>query len=207
MIYTEILWIIASYFIGAIPFGLVIAKTFRGIDPRKSGSGNIGSTNIARLCGLPFGILTLACDVGKGLFPVWGGVVFFPGETFAISLIGLACVLGHVFSCFLGFRGGKAVATSIGVFIPLAFWPLLGACAVCVFVIWRTTFVSVGSLTLVGSLPVFLAFAAKWQWIPLALCVCVIVFVKHKENIKRLRLGTENPWIPPKKNGNANEQK
>lgn len=201
MLISQLLWILLAYFVGAIPFGLVIARVICRVDPRKQGSGNIGATNIARVCGLPYGILTLACDVGKGALPVWAGTVFFPGETFVISLIGLACVTGHVFSCFLKFRGGKAVATSIGVFIPLAFWPLLASCCLCMFVIWRTGFVSVGSLTLVGSLPLFLAFTAQWEWIPLALCVAVIVFVKHGENIRRLRLGTENPWIKPKQNG------
>lgn len=203
MLIGEVLWIIMSYFVGSIPFGLLIAKNICHVDPRLQGSKSIGATNVARLCGVPYGVLTLACDLGKGVLPVWG-ILFFTQNEFIISLTALACVIGHVFSCFLKFRGGKAVATSIGVFIPLAFWPLLGSCAVCMFVIWRTGFVSVGSLTMVASLPVFLAFTAKWEWIPLALCICIIVFYKHKENIKRLRMGTENPWLPTKKSGNNN---
>lgn len=197
MLIGEFLWIIMAYIVGSIPFGLVIAKTFCHIDPRQQGSKSIGATNVSRLCGLPYGILTLACDVGKGLFPVWGALYFFPQEFF-VSLTGLACVLGHVFSCFLRFKGGKAVATSIGVFIPLAFLPLLGSCALCMLVIWRTGFVSLGSLSLLGSLPVFLAFCGLWEWIPLALCLCVIVFYKHRENIQRLRMGTENSWLKNK---------
>lgn len=197
MIYGELLWIVMAYFLGAVPFGLVIAKTCCHIDPRSHGSGNIGATNIARLCGVPYGILTLACDVAKGALPVWG-IQFFTDNALVISLTGLACITGHIYSCFLKFRGGKAVATAIGVFIPLAFWSLLASCALCMFAVWRTGFVSVGSLTLVASLPIFLAFTANWQWIPLAVLICIIVFWKHRENIRRLRLGTENPWLSSK---------
>lgn len=194
MLIGEFLWVILAYIVGSIPFGLVIAKTCCHIDPRENGSKSIGATNVSRLCGLPYGILTLACDVAKGALSVGGALLFFPNEFF-VSLTGLACVTGHVFSCFLRFKGGKAVATTIGVFLPLAFWPLLGSCALCMLVIWRTGFVSLGSLTLVGSLPVFLAFIGKWEWIPLALCLCVLVFFKHRENIQRLKNGTEKPWL------------
>lgn len=194
MLIGEFLWVIMSYFIGSIPFGLILAKTFCHIDPRKAGSNNIGATNISRLCGLHWGILTLVCDVAKGALPVWGAL-YLGHNFFFVSLTGLACILGHVYSCFLGFNGGKAVATSIGVFLPIAFWPLLGSCALCMLVIWRTRFVSLGSLTLVGSLPLFLAFCGLWEWIPLSLCVAVIVFIRHKENIARLKAGTEKPWL------------
>lgn len=197
MLIGELLWIIMAYILGSVPFGLVIAKTCCHIDPRKGGSNSIGATNVSRLCGFPYGVLTLACDVAKGALPVWGAMELFP-NVFFVSVTGMACVLGHVFSCFLNFRGGKAVATSIGVFIPLAFQPLLGACALCMLVIWRTGFVSLGSLTLLASMPVLLAFTDQWEWIPLALCLCVVVFVKHRENIQRLRNGTEKPWLKSK---------
>lgn len=199
MLTGEFLWILMSYVIGSIPFGLVIAKYFCHIDPRESGSKSIGATNVARLCGAPWGILTLACDVAKGALPVWGALEFFPNEFF-VSLTGIACVTGHVFSCFLGLRGGKAVATSIGVFIPLAFWPLLGSCALCMIIIWRSGYVSLGSLSLLGSLPVFLAFTGLWEWVPLSLTLCIIVFVKHRENISRLRSGSEKSWLKAKNN-------
>lgn len=207
MLIGELLWIIMAYVIGSIPFGLVISKIFCGIDPRLAGSKSIGATNVSRLCGIYWGILTLACDVAKGALPVWGAIILDPANTFFISLTGLACVAGHVFSCFLSFRGGKAVATSIGVFIPLAFWPLLGSCALCMLVIWRTGFVSLGSLTLLGSLPFLLAFTGLWEWVPLALCLCVIVFVKHKENIQRLKAGTEKSWLKSKHQEDTNADK
>ena len=138
--------------------------------------------------------LTLACDLGKGALPValalWLGL-----SPLLVTCVALACVLGHVFSCFMGFRGGKAVATSIGVFLPLAFFPLLFSCAACVLVIWRSGFVSLGSLTLVTVLPFALLAATKYAWVPLSLCIWALVVWKHKENIARLRAGTEKSWL------------
>ena len=141
-----------AYALGSVPWGLVIAKTFCGVDPRLDGSRNTGATNVARLCGFGWGVATLACDVLKGALPVWLALRVNPAPLF-VSAVALACVLGHVFSCFMRFRGGKAVATSIGVFLPLAFWPLLAASLLCVLIIWRSGYVSLGSLALVTALP------------------------------------------------------
>lgn len=186
--------LLLAYVAGSVPWGLVIARVFCGVDPRRDGSRNTGATNVARLCGFGWGVLTLLCDLGKGALPValalWADM-----SPVWVSLTGLAAVLGHVFSCFMRFRGGKAVATGIGVFLPLAFWPLLAACLCCVAVIWRSGFVSAGSLTLVGVLPVALVAANMTEWIPLALCIAVIVVWKHRENIGRLLDGTEKPWL------------
>jgi glycerol-3-phosphate acyltransferase PlsY len=193
----EVLWIALAYVLGSVPWGLVIAKTFCRIDPRESGSRNTGATNVARLCGFGWGVATLACDVCKGAVPVWLAFRINPSPVF-VSVVALACVLGHVFSCFMKFKGGKAVATSIGVFLPLAFWQLLAAAALCCLVIWRSGFVSLGSLTLVVSLAVALAVTGQWSWLPLALCVCAVVVWKHKENIARLRAGTEKSWLKGK---------
>lgn len=190
----EILWIALAYVLGSVPWGLVIARIFCGVDPREGGSHSTGATNVARLCGFGFGVLTLACDVCKGAVPVWLASRVNPSPLF-VSVVGMACVAGHVFSCFMKFRGGKAVATSIGVFIPLAFWQLLAASALCCLVIWRSGFVSLGSLTLVGTLAVALAASGQWVWLPLAVCVGAVVVWKHKENIARLRAGTEKSWL------------
>lgn len=194
---VKLVLILFAYLLGSVPWGVVIARTFCGIDPRADGSRSTGATNVSRLCGFGYGVATLACDLLKGAVPVWIALRLGPAPLF-VSLVAVAAVLGHVFSCFMRFRGGKAVATSIGVFLPLAFWPLLGSCALCMLVIWRSGFVSLGSLSLLGSLPVFLAIAGAWQWLPLSLCLCVIVFVKHRENIARLRAGTEKPWLKSK---------
>ena len=193
----EVLWIALAYVLGSVPWGLVIAKTFCRIDPRESGSRSTGATNVARLCGFGWGVATLACDVCKGALPVLFAFRINPSPVF-VSIVGLACVLGHVFSCFMEFKGGKAVATSIGVFMPLAFWQLLAASALCCLVIWRSGFVSLGSLTLVVALAVALAVTGQWAWLPLALCVLAVVVWKHKENIARLRAGTEKSWLKGK---------
>ena len=194
----EALCIALAYALGSVPWGLVIAKTFCGVDPRLDGSRNTGATNVARLCGFGWGVATLACDVLKGALPVWLALRVNPAPLF-VSAVALACVLGHVFSCFMRFRGGKAVATSIGVFLPLAFWPLLAAILLCVLIIWRSGYVSLGSLALVTALPLGLCLTGQWAWLPLALCVWALVVWKHRENIARLRAGTEKTWRKGKK--------
>lgn len=189
----EFLWIIITYILGSVPYGVVFARTFCGIDPRTAGSCNVGATNVARLCGKKWGAATLACDILKGAVPVCIALHINDSPVFA-SLTALAAVLGHLFSCFLRFRGGKAVATSIGVFMPLAFWPLLAACAACLLVIWRSGFVSLGSLTLVTALPVFLLLGGCWKYLPLALIIMALVIWSHRANIQRLICHTEKPW-------------
>lgn len=190
----DLLWIIAAYLVGSIPFGLIIAKRCCGVDPREGGSHSIGATNVSRLCGFGYGAATLAFDLLKGSVMVWGALCLGGGAVF-VSLTALACVLGHVFPCFLGLKGGKAVATSIGVFLPIAFWQLLAACALCCLVIWGSGYVSLGSLTLLCSLPLFLFFSGLCQWLPLALILLALVLVRHRENLARLASGTEKSWL------------
>jgi glycerol-3-phosphate acyltransferase PlsY len=183
-----------AYLLGSVPWGLVIAKTFCNLDPRLNGSRNTGATNVARLCGFGYGVLTLLCDVLKGVIPVCLALYWLPSPYF-VSLVGTACIAGHSYSCFMNFRGGKAVATSIGIFLPLAFPQLLASALLCLLVIWRSGYVSLGSLTLVAALPVLLAIFGLWQWLPLSLCVLALVFFRHAENIRRLRAGTEKSWL------------
>lgn len=189
----EFLLILLAYILGSVPWGAIIARVFCGIDPRQSGSGNTGATNVARLCGFGWGVATLLCDLLKGTLPVWLALQLNDAPLF-VSVVAMACVLGHVFSCFMRFRGGKAVATTIGIFLPLAFWPLLLASLLCLLVIWRSGYVSMGSMTLVTVLPVALAAWQQWAWLPLALCVWLLIIWKHRENIARLRAGTEKSW-------------
>ncbi|MFV0423070.1 glycerol-3-phosphate 1-O-acyltransferase PlsY [Oleidesulfovibrio sp.] len=197
----NLLWLVTAYVIGSVPFGLLIAKTFCSVDPRTGGSRNVGATNVARLCGTKFGVLTLVCDVLKGVIPVAVAMTFSESTLF-LSLTALAALLGHLYSAFLGFKGGKAVATTLGVFIPLAFTPLLLSALVCALVIWRSGFVSLGSLTLVTALPVMLLLSGNFAYIPLALVVMVLVFWSHRENIGRLARGEEKPWQKKKHKDN-----
>ncbi|MBP3730402.1 MAG: glycerol-3-phosphate 1-O-acyltransferase PlsY [Mailhella sp.] len=187
----------AAFMLGAIPFGLVIAKEFKGIDPRTAGSGNIGSTNIARLCGLPYGLLTLFCDITKGLLPSLAAAYLLP-STQMQSAVALAAVAGHVKSPFLGFRGGKGVATAIGALIPLAFMPLLCAAACCVAVIAVTRYVSLGSMILAASLVVFYAIFGRFDLLPLGFVLLAFILWTHRANIGRLLRGEENKFLDKK---------
>lgn len=187
------LWVVISYLLGSIPFGVVIAKVGKGIDPRQAGSGNSGATNVARLCGLPYGVLTLACDVLKGALPVWASLHMDPSALFH-SAVALAAVVGHIKSPFLGFHGGKGVATTIGVLLPLGLYPLLCAVLCCLAVIAATSYVSLGSLTLITTLAVFYPLFGRWDLLPLALILLAIIFWTHRANIRRLLKGEEKSW-------------
>lgn len=195
--FFDILWIAITYCIGSVPFGLVFAKTFCHIDPRTAGSGNVGATNVSRLCGTGWGVATLACDLLKGTLPV-AIIMHYSGSELAWTLTALAAILGHLYSCFLGFKGGKAVATSIGVLIPLAFWQLLAAVVLCLLLIWRSGFVSLGSLALVTAMPILLALSGKFSLLPLSLIILGLVYWSHRENIRRLARGEEKTWIKKK---------
>ena len=193
----SVIWIFVTYVIGSVPFGLLIARTFCGIDPRTAGSGNVGSTNVARLCGQKWGVLTLLCDILKGAVPVFISM-YLTDNALIHTLTALAAIFGHLFSCFLKFKGGKAVATSIGVFISLSFWQLFVAAMICILLIWRSGFVSLGSLGLVTSLPIILIISGRLELLPLSLIVMCLVYWSHRDNIKRLARGEEKTWIKSK---------
>lgn len=189
----EILWVVLSFLSGSIPFAVVIAKTFKGIDPRKEGSKNPGTTNVARLYGLPYGIATLVCDILKGTVPVFLSMQF-ADSAWIPSACAFAAFIGHIKSPFLGFHGGKGVATGIGVLIPLALPPLLAAVVLCVAVIALTGYVSAGALTLYTALPFCYYFFGAQHLIPLSLVMLAIVVYTHRANIRRLAKGEEKSW-------------
>jgi len=186
-----------AFGLGMVPFGLYVARFVKGIDPRDAGSRNVGATNVARLCGTPWGVLTLALDLFKGFLPC----VLAPADTgwLALSLIGLAAIMGHAYSPLLNFRGGKAVATTVGVFLALAPGALILSAICCLLVIWLSGYVSVGSLTLALALPVFCLLTGNVSMIPLAAGVMLFLFWRHRENILRLNKGQEMPWRKGKK--------
>ena len=191
---TLALCMAGAFLLGSIPFGLVIARTIKGIDPRKAGSGNIGSTNVARLCGWPCGVLTLFCDIMKGTLPVLIAVHVLPDQ-FLQSLVALAAVMGHIKSPFLGFKGGKGVATTIGALIPLAFLPLLCAVACFFVVVFITRYVSLSSMTMAVALVVFYALFGHWQLLPLGTVLAVMIIWAHRSNIGRLMRGEESKFV------------
>ncbi|MCK9241011.1 glycerol-3-phosphate 1-O-acyltransferase PlsY [Desulfocurvus sp.] len=186
-------WIAFSYLLGAVPFGLLVGRVLCGVDPRTAGSRNTGATNIARLCGFKYGVLALALDLGKGLAPVALARTFTDSPLF-LALAAGAAITGHCYSVFLRGKGGKAVATTIGAFVALAFWPTLISCALCVAVIARSGFVSLGSLTLAAALPVCMLLSGRLTYAVLGVVVMALIFWRHRDNIRRLARGEEKPW-------------
>jgi glycerol-3-phosphate acyltransferase PlsY len=201
---------LGAYVIGATPFGFLIGRA-KGIDLRKQGSGNVGATNVGRVLGKTLGYTCFLLDVAKGLGPVLlvgmfvrGDGVLTLGEQLGWLGVGLGAILGHVFTFWLGFRGGKGVATSLGV--VLGFWPyftLPGLAAfalwIVVTLIWRD--VSLGSIVAAVAFPVFFVvgvwrtkqpIAKMFPLLIFALAMATLVIVRHRSNIVRLLRGQEN---------------
>jgi glycerol-3-phosphate acyltransferase PlsY len=179
-----------AYLCGSIPTGVLVSRR-RGVDPRDIGSGNIGATNVARAAGRTAGLVTLAGDAAKGLIPIL--VASRVGVSHpALTLVGLAAFLGHLYSCFLGFDGGKGVATALGVFLGLA--PLGTAMLIGMFllVLTFTRYVSLASmLAAITSAPLLLALGYPRETVAVALVIGVLVTFRHRDNIRRLRFRTE----------------
>lgn len=180
-----------AYLLGSIPTGLLLGKAY-GIDVRKEGSGNIGATNLYRTVGRKVGAMTLTGDCLKGLIPVLAVKYSSLPPDFA-AWVGLAAFCGHVFSLFLKFKGGKGVATALGVFLALA--PMAVAIAIAVFAAimssWR--YVSLGSIAAAAIMPVAVALrGGDRALVTVTLIIAVIVILRHHENIRRLIAGTEN---------------
>lgn len=181
-----------AYLIGSVPTGVIVARAFGANDPRKAGSKNIGATNVGRTAGKTAGVITLIGDVLKGALPVFAAISF-TNEVRLISLVGFAAFIGHLFPVFLGFRGGKGVATACGVMIVVAPLATLLSAAVFVAAVLVKKYVSLGSMLAAASLPVFLSFIPNGKpFVPMGTVLGVLVIIKHKENIKRLAEGREN---------------
>ncbi len=193
----EILFPIIGYLVGAIPFGLVIGKSV-GVDVRQEGSRNIGATNVNRVLGKKLGALTLFCDCLKGLLPMWLASAVLGGQgqsELIVALTGVMAVIGHMFPVYLGFRGGKGVATGLGVFLFLSPPTIVVCLAVFLLAVRLSGFVSVGSLLASALAPLWLLlFGASWPAVAAALVIAVLIWIKHHENIARLRRGEEKPW-------------
>jgi glycerol-3-phosphate acyltransferase PlsY len=190
--------VVLSYFCGAIPFGVLVGKA-RGVDVRAVGSGNIGTTNVWRALGPVAGTIVFALDVLKGLAGPLIGKSLLSGNEWGIALCAVAAVLGHVFSCFLAFKGGKGIATALGAIFGLAPLVALGAFALWGIVLGISRFISVASI--VACVAVIIGAWATQVPVPSALVMTVmgvLAFLKHIPNMKRLAAGTE-PRVGEKK--------
>jgi glycerol-3-phosphate acyltransferase PlsY len=203
--------IAASYLLGSIPFGLLIAR-LHGIDLRRVGSGNIGATNVVRALGRKWGILCFVLDVFKGFLPMLipprinlTGAAPTDMELLGWLAVGTAAILGHIFPIYLGFNGGKGVATSLGVVLGL--WPYLTVCGLAALLIWLLAaaiwrYVSLASILAAAAYPIILlaavwmlpawSFSNLWPLFLVAVPVPVLVIWRHRANIQRILAGTES---------------
>jgi len=191
----------ASYLLGSIPFGYLLVRIFRGEDVRRSGSGNIGATNVSRKSPA-LGLLTLFLDAGKGTAAVLLSRVVadrMGDEAHSYELLASAAlfaVVGHMFPVWLKFRGGKGVATGLGSFVLIAPEAVLVAAGIFLVVLLLSRYVSLGSVVAVGLFPVLVWFIHRFRVSPVALgtigVVSLLIVARHHENIRRLLAGTEN---------------
>jgi len=211
-----------GYLCGSIPFALLLGWS-RGVDIRKVGSGNVGATNVGRTLGRKWGIACFILDVLKGLIPVlavgaWMGLLTQNQLSNESSLIwlasGVAAVVGHVFPIWLKFKGGKGVATALGVL--LGFWPVLTvpgllAAATWVVLALASRYISVASVGAAAALPVYLVvlglfwrqmtLGQLWPFLAISTALALLVIVRHRSNIARLKAGTEPKWGQRKAQG------
>jgi glycerol-3-phosphate acyltransferase PlsY len=182
--------IVVAYFCGSIPTGVWLARR-RGVDPRDIGSGNIGATNVARAAGKTAGILTLVGDTLKGLGPVVIASAAGVGDLGA-ALVGLAAFVGHLFPFFLEFSGGKGVAVSLGILLGLAPLGMMIAVPIFLVTVGVTRYVSLGSILAAAATPLVLAaLAYPVPTTLLAVVTGIGIAVRHRDNIRRIRFGTE----------------
>jgi acyl phosphate:glycerol-3-phosphate acyltransferase len=190
---TGLLAIVIAYLLGAIPFGYLVTRFTTGKDVRSEGSGNIGATNVLRAAGRGAAVLTLILDMAKGFGAVWIAGWLTGGSSGWMADAALAVMAGHAFPIFLGFKGGKAVATFFGAFLYLTPIPALAALIVFVIVVVVTRHISAGSVLASAAFPlgVWLIQHATLNEVLAAVVAAFIVVYRHKENMRRIRAGKE----------------
>ncbi len=186
---------ITSYLLGSIPFGYLLVRIFRGEDVRKTGSGNIGATNVSRTSpGL--GAATLLLDAAKGYAAVALARHLHAGDSLFMATAALFAIAGHMFPAWLGWRGGKGVATALGAFFCLAPKPVLAMVAVFVVVVAVSRYISLGSIVAALCFPVLVILIERYSYGPMLLtaAACALIVARHHENIRRLVQGNENKF-------------
>lgn len=195
-----IMWIgaiLTSYLVGSIPTGYIFGRLMKGLDIRQYGSGNVGASNVMRVLGKKYGILTLLLDAAKGIAAVWvigplWGCAMLDFSNIQLAS-GIASIAGHNWTCFLNFKGGKGVATSAGVFLALA--PLVTLCLLAVWslVAYLFRYVSLASMAASAALPIFLyIFHRPTSWVIAGFFLLCVSIWKHRANIQRLLEGKEH---------------
>jgi glycerol-3-phosphate acyltransferase PlsY len=202
---SPLIVVVMSYLLGSIPFGYLIVKIGEGDDIRRQGSGNIGAANVARSAGLTAGLLTLFLDAAKGYAAVLIANRLSHGENSArwMMAAAIAAVVGHMFPVWLGFQGGKGVATSLGVFIPFCTEAALAAVVLWILVVAFWHYSSLGSIVAAAAMPVlvYLLYAPRHAppgYITAGtMFITILVLLKHRANIERLIAGKEPRLKPP----------
>ncbi len=188
--------ILLSFFIGAIPFGFIIGRLAAGVDITRRGSGNIGAANVAREIGFRWGLITFILDISKGFFPLIIGMkITIQYHSLFLTLLSLALILGHIYSPFLRFKGGKGVSTAFGIFLALS--PLSAILSFSIFLItvYLFNYISLGSIAGACFMPVILAIMDKpGYYIAIAMLTAFLILVAHSENIIRIIAGSERRW-------------
>lgn len=185
--------LVASYLIGAIPCGVLLTRLAGAGDVRQAGSGNIGATNVYRVAGKKLGVLTLIGDALKGAVPVLVAVHLLHFPATGVAAVAVAAFLGHCYPVYLGFKGGKGVATALGIYLVLSPLAVLIALIVFVLVLWTYRFVSLGSIVAAVLLPFLVLFINRSHPLLVAsLVISMLVILRHSTNIGRLLKGTES---------------
>src|SRR5262245_15095402 len=184
------LLVLFAYLLGSVPTGYILGS-LAGVDVRKAGSGNVGATNVARVVGKRHGIFTLVADIAKGFVPVVIALNLGLTST-ATALVGVAAFLGHLYPIFLRFRGGKGVATALGVYLGLAPWATVVLMPIFVLVILATRVVSLSSMIAAASAPiVFWLLTSSPMLTGTSVFIALMIVLRHRGNIQRLLSGTE----------------
>ena len=188
--------LLGAYLIGGIPFGLIVVRLTTGADVREHGSGNIGATNVMRTAGHGAGVITLLLDGLKGWFAVWLAGQLTGGSELWMSLAALAVLLGHAFSLFLRFKGGKAVASFVGAFLYLTPLPLLAVILIFIGVTVRTRYLSLGSIVAAGLFPLacWMILHPAWPVLVASVGAAVLIIARHRDNITRIRASEERTF-------------
>jgi glycerol-3-phosphate acyltransferase PlsY len=185
--------LLVIYLIGAIPTGVVLTRLMGFEDVRSKGSGNIGATNVYRVAGKLPGILTLIGDILKGFLPLLAVKLWLAPTPLQLGLAGVLAIVGHCYPVYLRFKGGKGVATALGIFLVLDPWALLGGCLVFLIAVAATRYISLGSVLAATVAP--LLTIPRHQPLPLILCagsIGALIVWRHRDNLRRLCAGTES---------------